>query len=315
MNRVTKALVFIGASFSLTTTALSDPAQDGYRPQTRSARPVRASGTFRSKRTAQRKPASDYSIRADQDVPRASAREWTLQLGLLGGYAYASTNNATEQAQRSDAGFSRNVYVGGVADFRVKRYAGAEIEGFYSIAPSQSVIVRDRVVGTQETDSKSLQQYGGMAHLKGQLPFRVGRVRVEPMLGAGFGTVGLRSASTNAQTDVEKDRNVQLWGFYGILGVEIEPVRRVVLHADYARSLATSGSAVDTVSNADASSRTEFTSARFERVRAGAYYRFTDLFMAGGQFIGRRVTYLAPGETTSTEENFNQFLGLVMIGF
>jgi hypothetical protein len=266
-------------------------------------------------KVASRGPAS-ADIKVTGEMPRAKEKDWSIALALTGGYSNAHSNDARTQAERDATGINRAGYLGLSLDLKAMKYTGFEIEGFYGAGRSGTSTSVDRVTGTISTNEARLEQYGGMAAFKGQLPVAVGRGWIAPKLGVGYGILGLRKASTDlrsaAQTETITDN--RLSGPYATAGFDSELLPKVLLNADFAVSFAgkaTTSSSVGGVDQADV----DADSARYYRIRAGLLYRFTPNFTAGGQYNRRQYQVSAAGSDNATVENVDQFLGVIQVNF
>lgn len=267
------------------------------------------------KKNQKRKVASTETrkseLRANAQIPGLVDRNWSLKLGLFGGYSRLGTNATTEQQARQNANLQNSGSFGGFADFRIEKYFGAEVEGFYGIGSAGDVNQVDRISGTVTNERRSLRQFGILSHAKVQLPLIWDRFRLEPTLGGGFGSLAVRTETTDNKSGAQTTTTNDVQGPYAVVGFEVEPVSDVVILADYARSFAASATTAVNVPGTQGQDR-ELAGGRFERVRAGAYYRFSRSFMAGGQYIGRRLGFDAA--SGRTEENLDQFVGMILLG-
>jgi hypothetical protein len=257
----------------------------------------------KGKRVASRKPASDgsLSLRATRRAPRES--NWRWQIGVLGGLSTSDSSNAATQADRQSLGYNQNGLFGGMIDVTAYRYFGFEADGFYSASPSRSSQHFDPLLGKTVSDEKSLHTYAAQGALKGQLPFRWQSVQWSPKLGVGYGFLGMRNNLALANGAVDNE-TATAYGPYAMVGLDVDLMREVTISVDYSHSLGASGSI---------NGATDTTSARYDRIRAGAYYRFNPSFSFGGQFQRRQLSFSSTG--TSDTETFNQYLGVAAVTF
>jgi len=270
-----------------------------------------------AKKVAARKVASVRPARtvtrANATLPRPSEKSWDLRLALASGYATTSSNNRTDQQLRSSSGADQNIYFGLAVDLQVKKYYGLELEGFLNSAPEKLTTTNDIVTGKRE-ELRSVQQQGVMAAAKFAYPLQFGFARITPKIGGGYGALGLRETVRQVDRESELQSTLSVRGPFATLGVEVTLFDDFALAADYARTISATGNRSTGGLGTDVAS-SDVLSPRFERMRVGAYYRIADPFVIGTQYVRRQIRYELPGESVATRETFNQFLGVIMVGF
>jgi hypothetical protein len=254
--------------------------------QSSTLKPKRMAG---SKRPAARKVASvDGSAKyLDVKVTEGAAKRGRSDLGL-------EVSFLTGLAQTADASTSQSsIYLGVQGDLHWGRFLGAEIDAYYNPG-----------IGS---GGASASQYGGLVSAKGRYGFRLGKgAIVTPKLGAGFGAQGITSSVQSGS--LSSSATMEAAGLFGAGGVEARLFHRFTLDIDYARMLAGTASATNTL----LATMPAATSGGFDRFRIGAYYRISVPLSLGAQFIRRTITVQsASGAETTT--GMNQFLGVVTV--
>jgi hypothetical protein len=226
-----------------------------------------------------------------------------FRIGALGGVSSLSSGNLSQQALITGAGTGQNIYLGLNGDFRHQFY-GAEFDGFYGLG-SGSASTAASIIGSSSstTSASSLQQYGGLIDAKVQYPFRTGAIKWIPKLGIGYGLVGLLSSASGSSVS----GNYQVGGVFATGGFDVEPTSFLIFQADYALSLFANG----TYSNG--TTLYPGSSANFDRLRFGAYYRIFSSGLLGAQFIQRSMNITFPTSAAQSQLNSqSQFLGVFM---
>jgi hypothetical protein len=261
-------------------------------------------GSPAPKRVASRKPATS-DLRATGQTPRAK-KSWDLRVGIAGGYAQLNTNDPQAQSVRNATSTNNTIFGTIGADLTAWKYFGVNVEGYYGKGGSGSKTVFNEFASTVTTTKYSLSQYGGMADAGGRYPFWLGRVKLIPRAGVGFGILDLTSSAAITGGSANDGTETRLTGAYATAGLEIDLLPELYLTTDYARSFAASGTVTATADGTGTASAAG--SPRFDRLRAGIYYRVTSRFTVGTEYLRRTLT-------TSTTETSNQFLGSVGVSF
>lgn len=279
-------------------------------------------------RFPQRNPNSAHgSLEEDEDPYSDPSESFIgLRLGLLGGISRLSSSDANVQETLSAQETDQNGYVGLLADINVGRYLGAEIDGFFGIAPTM-ILVDD---SNNETEV-SVRHSGMMAHLRAQLPLPLGNFQLTPFVGVGYGFIGLKSeyaslttdsTTGSAGTDMTEESTVK--GPYWTGGVMLFPSGSLILSADYSSSFSATADGSNTLNSGG--SATE--NGQFSRIRVAGYVRVTPKFLIGAQYIQREMTALSIGTglapTAVSEDTaagsmdtrtLKQILGVLMVEF
>jgi hypothetical protein len=263
------------------------------------AKPAKGNRRVASRQVASQPNSGSLRTTGQTD---SGAKEWEARIGLAGGFAKLNSSDGKEQAAR-DSGKTNNTAYGAVTgEVTAFKYFGAELEGYYGFGTTTTATSVDKILGTSTTTERKLKQYGGMADLQGRYAFDLGRVRVIPKAGAGFGILDIQSEGSN---------ETKLTGLYAVGGVEVHLLPELYISGDYSRSITANGSL--TASGAAAS--VDAADAKFDRIRAGAYYRVTKQFTAGSQYVRRTLSTTATAGTASTTETTNQFLAALLFNF
>ncbi len=242
----------------------------------------------------------------EDDFP--SVHDYNARIGLLGGMSSLNSSTATTEAAPA------NLFLGLFTDAHFGQYFGAEVEGFYGIAPKiQEVDVNSAGVTTSDT-TRSVQHMGGMLDLKVRYAIPFGSVSVVPKFGLGYGFVSLTANASSASGESSLKQAVS--GLYWMTGVDIIPSDSFSLGIDYSASLSASGSATEDKGGTVTSQAIE--GAAYNRLRIGAYVRVLTKVSLGAQFILRNLTAGSAGAASvngtlsKSNEGLSQMLGVLM---
>ena len=177
------------------------------------------------------------------DAPATSGMTpFFMRLGLGVGVAAATPGQAATSAVKSEGSF----LLSGTGDFRYG-YIGFEVEGYSGTAGRTLAPSNSGTLGTLY-NTQGIGQTGSMFNVKGQLPFQTGRVKWVPKVGVGYGFDNLalgesyNSTASGNNTVLSANINEQAKGFFLVAGLEIEPFSFLILSADDAVSVSSSGS-------------------------------------------------------------------------
>jgi len=243
---------------------------------------------------------------AGNEAPMENRTGFRLRLGLIGGVSNLKSGDATSQSTRVEQALTQNFFLGAVVDGRFGRYFGAEIDGFYGLAPD--IELTDSQGANAQT--KKLQQHGVFATAILRLPIG-GFI---PKAGVGYGLLGLGQQHVQAATATETSETGS--GPFAHVGVEFEISPMVTLSADYTHSIGANGAYSSLTTNTAGVSETS--SAIFNRIRLAGYYRFSPRVIAGAMFhIHKLSTALKPHNTTAPtgSEAMSQFMFVGMTEF
>lgn len=258
----------------------------------------RPSSQSRPMRLAQAEPMTmeTRTVERNESKPHRSKNGLALKLGLAGGLSMTSTQ-ASAAGAVSDSSFANNLYVGLMADGRMYRFFGFEVDGYMGLNSSN-------VSSTGETIAQ--KSHGLQLSVKSQVSFGGHGVRYRPKIGFGYGFARLEdSATSGSSTSTD---TASLSGGHFLLGMEIEMGRNILFSLDFSKTIFAGGSitrgGVPPVTDASA------TSASLDRIRAGAYYRFAPHFLGGLQYIRRGYRFEIPvaGVPVTESSGLNQFL-------
>jgi len=240
-----------------------------------------------------------------EGTPPSESRLFKIRLGALGGVSNLKSGEAATQNSRVEQALTQNFFLGGVVDARVGSYFQVELEGFYGIAPDVEITDAQGL----NAQTKKLQQNGVFASALGRLPIGIFTLRA----GVGYGMLSLThylTANNVASVAVEK-----VAGPFATAGLDVQLSPFVTLAADYSRTLSAKGTLTGTTDGvADVNQDTS--TASFDRIRVGGYYRFSPRVLAGALFHLRNLTTsLAPHSTTAPtgSEALSQFMFLGMV--
>lgn len=204
-------------------------------------------------------------LSAENEDEDSSPTEFTARIGLLGGMSNLKSSDQSATTEAAPA----NLFLGLFSDVNLGQYFGAEVEGFYGIAPSLNEVTVGADGTTQSETMRSVQHMGGMIDMKVRYALPLGSVTVIPKFGIGYGLLSLTAkATTTAGEDSLKQSTS---GLYWTAGVDIIPSDSFSLGIDYAASLSASGSATQVTAGASTSRAIE--GAGFNRLRLGAYVK------------------------------------------
>jgi len=285
-------------------------AEEAPRAPKRSRRPapkVEEPREFEEERelSSTEEPAATRDDAENAATPPAESRLFKVRLGVLGGVSNLKSGEAVTQNFRVEQALTQNFFLGGVVDARVGRYFQVELEGFYGIAPDIEITDAQGL----NAQIKKLQQNGVFASAMGRLPIGVITLRA----GIGYGMLSLThylTANNVASVAVEK-----VAGPLATAGLEVQLSEFVTLAADYSRTLSAKGTLTGTTDGVEDVNQ-DTSTASFDRIRVGGYYRFSPRVLAGALFHLRNLTTsLAPHNTTAPtgSEALSQFMFLGMV--
>lgn len=270
----------------------------------------------RPKRLNARKTAS---LLRPKDVAQVSSelsrpsRDFIFRLGVASGFAQTNSNQGSAQNSRDRGRYNQNAYVGINANLAAYRYGYVDLDGFYSGTPSaKTVTTVDTIVGRQETSNRKLSTLGGAGEIGGRLPIYSGWWKFVPTAGVGFGYFSVRDDRESGASLLRTNTNVS--GPYGSVGLSVMMGQRFSISGDAALSISAKGS-VDSSDSTSIISNKESASARFSRIRSGAYYRLSQPLTLGVQYIRRQIRNQATGDSTPATETTNQVLGTMVVHF
>lgn len=241
-------------------------------------------------------------------------RPTDLRFGFLAGLSSMSSTSQNTQAGRDEEKLGQNILLGVNADVRFMHYLGMELDGYYGIAPTQTIEAIDI------TYKKKLQHRGAMFNVKGQLPFYTQSIRWVPKLGVGYGLMGLKQSTEMEPTTEKIEVSSSVKGVYGTVGLDVEPLSWLMLSADYAKSFSASGNYSYTQG---ALSQELSDSANFSRIRFGVYFRVDPNILLGGQYTKRTMglSQQVEGDSAggfaniSSSESLNQIAATILFQF
>ena len=232
------------------------------------------------------------NIHENYRATRSSDRETDLdiKLSLLAG-AGIQSEGSTFSGNTSTQNVGAAPSFGLSVDLRAFRYFGAEEDAYYQMSGSTP-----DSAGSKD----SSQGMGSFTTVKGQLPLQLLGINVAPKAGVGFALLRRVGKSVNQTGSLEN--SVTGSGVYVTLGVDIEPIRKISISADYARSLKAWAALKNGSSDQDAEA------ASFDRIRVGAFYQFLPGMHGGLQFTHRGLKYSLPtvGSTVEGSASTNQ---------
>lgn len=230
-------------------------------------------------------------------------RPTDIRLFLSGGLSNLASADGGVQDFREQQKIGGNYLVGLGADVRLQRYFGFELDAYYGIAPTQTIVFDD-----EDTQKKKIQHMGGLFNLKGQLPTYLGSMRVVPKLGAGYGLMKLKQTTEAPilSDTIEADETVK--GIYGTVGFDIEPASWMIISTDYAKSVSGSGSF--NIKSATASGDSALNDAQFDRIRFGVLFRVHPNAWLGGNYIRRSMKFAADESGASATSDVTSLLDL-----
>ncbi len=251
---------------------------------------------------------TDYrSVRAEEKTAK-SPKNFQLRLGLTAGLG-TSTGSEVSSASDLGVGADKNLSFAFNADVTMFRHFGFELEGSSGFKASQSNSVDAETPFTQVRE-RSIN--GAMANLKGQIPLRIGRSRLTPKVGLGYGVVQLKdTVSLAGFEDASSSDTVAVMNVpYVVGGIDFNLNPRWLFSADFAKSVGGSGH----LDFSNSQSELALREIGVTRLRASVSYRLNPTLSLGGQYVLRSFSFSQPlgdGDTFPSAVNQNQFLGLV----
>jgi hypothetical protein len=268
------------------------------------------------KRPSPRKVASVERQRGENSISGAARRvpsDFDFKLGVTSGFSQSNSNVNSTQSARQQGAYHQTASVGIQATLTAWRYGYVDIDTFYAGSPSaKSVTTVDTIVGTQSTSNRRLKAFGGAGEIGGRLPLYLGGIKITPTAGVGFGYFSIRETRESGDATIQSNNAVS--GPYGSVGLGVSLGRRVSLSGDAALSFASKGK-MDASDTQSIISETESNNARFNRIRAGAYYRLSQPITLGVQYIRRQIRNAVSAESTPVTETTNQVLGAMVVHF
>lgn len=252
--------------------------------------------------------ADRLEIEGRDDDDSSPATDFTARIGLMGGYSKLGGQTAGSEPPPG------NVLVGLYSDLHLGQFIGAEIEGFYGVAPAITEESVDNNGQTTATVSRSNQHMGAMADLKLRYALPLGSMSIVPKIGVGYGflSVTAKVASGTSEESLRQSTS----GFYWMAGLDFVPSDSFTLGIDYAATFNASGSISGSQNNAAVDRGIE--GAGFSRLRLGAYVKIAPKISLGGQFVlrnltsGSAVSAQANGNVAKQNEPLTQFMGILM---
>lgn len=230
-----------------------------------------------------------------------------VRFGLYAGMSNLSAGDAATQDSRQEQALAQNFALGLGIDGRFLGFLGAELDAYYGIAPTVTLTEPNN----PDTITKSIKQSGVMANVKAQFALAEG---FGMKIGAGYGSLKINHFATRGASVFEASQS--LAGPFGTLGLEWLATENVIISIDYARSLSSAGSVVDTTQLQPVDTAI---SGSYDRIRFGGLYRISPHFLGGLQLNLRKVssnfTPPAKGTGPTGSESLSQFLVLGMLEF
>jgi hypothetical protein len=215
-----------------------------------------------------------FSVRERQDGQQY-LHKYRGRLGLSGGL---TTLNAADNTIES---VNHSIYLGASGDLNFD-YFGADLDVYYGTASA------NRNSNSQLKEG-GLSQFGVLTAGRVQYPVYVGRMKMTPKAGLGFGLMNLSLHEEAGpivklfSDQVSTGANVK--GLYYFFGAEVSPWPFLIINADYSQSF-TASAEVKAVAGILGSSSD---SASFSRFRVGANVRVLPRTLVGAQFTERAI--------------------------
>lgn len=225
---------------------------------------------------------SDEDGDTEETVEMPKRKAAIVRLGFYGGYSRLGNSDANVNTARDSEGLTATFPLGLTADVRAWRYFGLDLDGYYSIAPSQSIVSGSGT--TSVSGSKQIQVSGGSAMLKAIYPFdRSGSTRWFPSIGAGYGYHSLKhTESTSSSTIID-----QMTASGPLLGGGIAIESASWLFAlDVQLGVGGAGDVNETGSSSAFDSPG---GGQFMRARLGVSYQVVPHFFLGGELLYRSM--------------------------
>jgi len=221
-------------------------------------------------------------------------RPWSATAtAFLGVGVTGSADGGTQRARELNAGH-RGMLIGGALDLTFSRLASAQAEGFVHAV----------------SGSRVARQYGGMFHGGARARAEGLGASWEAGLGLGLGSLGLGENDSTSGTARVTDSEAS--GLYAVATLRVMPSDVFELFADYARSVAASGSRERLVGGGSVS-REDLAAARFTRLRLGVGYHFPTAWTVGTAVVTRGLWGQVSGVTL--DETMTQYLLFLSVKF
>ncbi len=277
---------------------------------------IASAGQSAKAKKGERKIASVQKRYDDSRVSGKGLRrrsDTVFKLSLNSGYSRLTSNSAKVQSGREKNGTNEGLSLGLTAHLDFMKYGYADAEGYYAGNLSGKAFSDlDQVTGQTTTGTQQVQSYGVLAEAGTRIPLGRGNVRWTPTLGVGVGYLTVRDEK-DTQTESENEEH-SAFGPYvsGGLGVSIGP--RFSLSGDVALSVFAKQQGEE-IEGATVVAGGDTDSARFVRVRAGAYYRVSEPVTIGLQYFQRTLFTGSDGEEFQSKDTTKQFLGSLQWNF
>lgn len=254
--------------------------------------PVQSSAPPPVKPAASTDPANDFPL--------------GISVNVLAGYAGVSTGDSPRQVSWREGRTNRAVEGGAMVELEWDRFVGVRTEILYGMGWKGAFETVNRITGAIDSRDRTLVYWSGMLEGFGAYPFRVLGVSGKLWAAPGFGLMQMFENTPIQGTTSADGRGVRMSGLYGAVGISLGPFAGLGIYADYGSSLTVS--ATDRITAAGAAMVVDIPRARFERIRAGIFYRVIAALQVGVMYRRAHFRY-APVDNSDIREAREQVLG------
>lgn len=228
--------------------------------------------------------------------PDSKTGSTVFRAALQGGVSLASSGSGYAVANGSIIGPTNGAMsFGGTGELRTP-YFGAELEVYYTSHGG--------------TAAETYRQFGAMASAHGRAELPVGKMRLIPKLGVGFGYFDSSFNPTGAGGAAGSLSTAS--GLYGIAGFEWLFTQNIGLYLDYSLSLGSASMNLVSVSPGGTESENALSGSKFDRFRVGFTFQVAPRVGLGALVVLRTIVHGSPSVGMDAH---NQFLGTLSYDF
>lgn len=290
-----------------------------------------------SQEASRERPAEEKQKTQVSDPKPSEINEDFIRLGILGGVTSLSFSKSSGYGSSTQA---KNLHLGLTADFRTK-YFGLDFEGYYGKGPFRidSSIRRDisypylscslscypgnhcycpwQDDGGKDPEylvSGSAFQYGVLVNGKVKFPIDIGRVRLSPKVGFGYGAIGGQNHARFSSGNEEKTK-LYLHAPFVTVGLELNLHDSVIFLGEVSGSLEANGEQSEERIGLG-ENKFKLRESNYSRLGLGVQLKLSEHFILGVQFTKRKFTAQKRSYPFSqTRGSQHDTLGLLMVQF
>lgn len=283
------------------------------------------------------RPAEGKQKTQVSDPGPLASNENFIRLGILGG---VTSLNFSQSSGAGSSTQAKNLHLGLTADFQTK-YFGLDFEGYYGKGPFRAgSSVRHNIsdpymscslscypgnhcycpprYGEGEDPeylvSSSAFQYGVLINGKVRFPIEIGRVRLSPKVGFGYGAIGGQNHARFSSGSEEKTK-LYLHAPFVTVGLELNLHDSVILLGEVSGSLEAHGEQSEERIGLG-ENKFKLRESYYSRLGLGVQWKLSEHFILGVQFTKREFTaHTRDYPFSQTRGSQRDTLGLVMVQF